>query len=639
MADDPWAAFPKAPAEADPWADFPKAPNEGDLSIRNVATAAARGVPILGGLVDNAIAGSQSALGYGNYDELLKAEQDRNAAFDEQHPYISTGSQVVGGAAATIPAVIAAPAAFGAGAAGIGIRSLISLLTGAGIGGADAAVRSGGDFDETWKGAGVGAITGAVAPGAGAAAGAGVRRLSEAAQRFFADPSNPITGGITAAAMRYATKTIADPTKRADFFKEIRQLGDQAMLADVSPEWMGIARAAASRPGQRDDIIKPFLERDATKNVRLGEDLDASLGRAVVPSRVDAGLVRDQRSLGEAYGEVFRDAGPMVDTQSLAYQLDDLASVLRGPAQRSVQQARTMLNVLKTDVLDPDPRALFETRQALDGLLETETNSKVVNQLTAIRRDIDGLLGDAVPGLKDVDAQYAELARQREGLARGSMVLDSGKTAVRPQEMVDEFADAALPQGTQVGPSAVPMRIQQGTRAEIDRVAGLNSNDPAAIQRLVKSEGDWNRSKLRTIFGKDRADQALDAIDRETRFYRTKNDVVGNSHTAMTNRFGDFLDDAAKPAALPLDTTLPGLAGRGIQAVVRAGTKSAAEANAERFAEQLGKLAVAQGRSRDEILKSLQRAVEIREIAGKSADDVKMIMNAVIRGGAPVLAQ
>jgi len=55
-------------------------PSVGDLSVRNVATAAARGVPILGGLVDEAIAGGQALAGNGSYAENLKAEQDRQAA-------------------------------------------------------------------------------------------------------------------------------------------------------------------------------------------------------------------------------------------------------------------------------------------------------------------------------------------------------------------------------------------------------------------------------------------------------------------------------------------------------------------------------------------------------------------------------
>ena len=619
-------------------------PSVGDLSVRNMATAAARGVPILGGLVDEAVAGGQALFGSGSYDENLRAEQARQSAFDAQNPYWSTGAQIAGGIAATIPAVLAAPAAFGVGAGGLAARSAISAGTGALIGGADSAVRSNGDLNDAAKGAAIGAAFGGAAPAVGSALGAGINRLSEATRRYLANPANQITGGISPAAMRYAATTIQDPAKRAQFFSELKKLGDEAMLADVSPEWMGIARGAASRPGQRDAIVTPLLARDAAKNTRLGADLDASLGRTVEPTAIRSGIEANQQRLGPVYGEAFQAAAP-VDTSALAGSLDEASTVLRGPAQRSTQQVRGMLNVpgmldeAGQPVLDSNPSALFQIRQAIDGLLATEQNPQVIRQLTASRKAVDDELARAVPGIKGVDAQYAELARQGEGLQRGAQVFDSGKTAIRPQDMRDEVAASVLPRGEQVGPSAVPLRMQQGARAEVDRLVGQASNDPAKLQQVMRGEGDWNRDKLRTLFGQDRADQALNAVDRETTFYRTNNRVTSGSDTAMAQRFGDFLDDAARPNTVPTDTTLTGSILRAGQSVLRAGTKAQAEQKAEKFASELGKLSVAQGGQRDAILQSLQRMVEIQELAGRDATAIKTLMNAVVRSAGPQIAQ
>ena len=619
-------------------------PSVGDLSVRNVATAAARGVPILGGLVDEAIAGGQALAGNGSYAENLKAEQDRQAAFDAQHPYWSTGAQIVGGVAAMVPAVMAAPAAFGAGAGGLVARSAISAGTGAVIGGADSAVRSNGDLNQTMTGAGLGAAFGGAAPAVGGALGSGINRLSEATRRYLAQPGNSVTGGISPAAMRYAATTIQDPAKRAQFFAELKQLGEEAMLADVSPEWMGIARGAASRPGQRDAIVNPLLARDATKNARLGADLNASLGQTVEPSSILSGIEANQQRLGPVYGEAFKAAGP-VDTSALAGNLDEAATILRGPAQRATTQVRGMLNApgvvdeAGNAILDSNPSALFQIRQAIDGLLATEQNPQVIRQLTASRKAVDDELARAVPGIKGVDAQYAELARQGEGLKQGAQVFDSGKTAIRPQDMRDQLAASVLPQGEMVGPSAVPLRMQQGARAEVDRLVGQASNDPAKLQQVMRGEGDWNREKLRTLFGQDRADQALNAVDRETTFYRTNNRVTSGSDTAMAQRFGDFLDAASTPNTVPTDTTLTGSILRAGQSVLRAGTKAQAEQKAERFASELGKLSVAQGGQRDAILQSLQRMVDIQELAGRDATAIKTLMNAVVRSAGPQLAQ
>jgi hypothetical protein len=58
---------------------------------------------------------------------------------------------------------------------------------------------------------------------------------------------------------------------------------------------------------------------------------------------------------------------------------------------------------------------------------------------------VDGELATAVPGIKAVDAQFAELSRQSAGLQRGSQVLDGGKTAIRPAELVDEMVARRAP--------------------------------------------------------------------------------------------------------------------------------------------------------------------------------------------------
>lgn len=181
--------------------------------------------------------------------------------------------------------------------------------------------------------------------------------------------------------------------------------------------------------------------------------------------------------------------------------------------------------------------------------------------------------------------------------------------------------------------------MQQGARAEVDRLVGQAANDPAKLQQVMKGEGDWNRDKLRTMFGQERADAALNAIDRETAFYRTNNRVTSGSDTAMAQRFGDFLDATSRPNSVPTDTTLTGAILRSGQAMIRSGTKAKAEQNAEKFASELGRLAVAQGSNRDAVLQSLQRMVEIRELAGRDATAIKTLMNAVVRSAGPQIAQ
>lgn len=612
-------------------------PNDGVTGkLAAFGEGASNGIPIVGPYVDKAtdayVAGMQALLNGTSYADEVKTLQDRQKGLAERNPISATAGEIAGGVAGTAPMVMAAPAAFGAGAGGMVARSAASLASGGAIGLADQGVRTGGDTDAMALGGGLGAVFGAAAPSIGKAVGAGASRVMD----YFGRPDNALNG-ISRPAVRYAQETALDPVKQGVIRSELDRLGPEAMLADVSPEWMGVARGAASRPGSRDMVVNALLERGSGKNARLATDLDASLGPAGVPSFIEEGIAGNQRALAQQYADVIAQAGP-VDTTALAQGLDALRGQLRGRAQTAVGQVRGMLNEVGGEGLDADPGTLLQTRQAIDGMLATETDTNAVRNLTMARQQVDDELARAAPGIKDVDASYAELARQREGLQRGGQAFDSGKTAPRPVEFEQEFTNGALPQGQQIGPSAVPLRMQQGARAEMDRIAGQNANDPAALQRLVRGEGDWNRQKLATLYGPQRADEALSAIDRETAFYRTQNRVTGGSDTAMAQRFGNFLDDAAKPAQIPLEASATGLVARALQRAAGGASKEAAEAKAARFADELGALSVARGADRDAIVQALMRSIERRQGSELTASRARELAEILVRGGGPVAA-
>ena len=175
---------------------------------------------------------------------------------------------------------------------------------------------------------------------------------------------------------------------------------------------------------------------------------------------------------------------------------------------------------------------LLQTRNAIDGLQKNEANPQVSRILTETRQMIDDSLAQHVPGIKMADAQFRELARQNEGLRIGVKALDSGREALRPEELQQEVLDGVNPEGLMVGPSAKTFRMQQAARADIDRQIGTKANDLVALKNIIKGEGDWNRDRMGMLFGQDRTKDALDLLDREALFATTKNDVLGNSYTA-----------------------------------------------------------------------------------------------------------
>ncbi|MDR9777195.1 hypothetical protein RJJ65_32070 [Rhizobium hidalgonense] len=311
----------------------------------------------------------------------------------------------------------------------------------------------------------------------------------------------------------------------------LQELGPEGMVADLGPSFQGQTGALANIPGPNNQTIRTALnERNAGANARLNEAID-ELGPNVVPSQVQAAISDSQRAVGQQYGPVMENARA-VNSEGLANRLEAAVTNTRGPEQQALQRVRSYLDIPGTNVLDPNPQAIFATRQAIDGLLAGEQNPQVIRQLTMARQQVDEMLANAAPGIKDVDAQYAELARQGEALGEGQRALDSGRTAPRPDELATRLTEGAIPQGTAVGPSAVPFRISQGARAEIDRIVGTNKNDVAAMDRFIRGEGDWNRAKLASIFGENKADQLLRVLGNEKTFADTRNFATGNSLTA-----------------------------------------------------------------------------------------------------------
>ncbi len=591
-------------------------------NLNSSASGFAGGVPIIGPAfnegLNKAEAGIRSLWNGDSYQNELEGVHAREGADIAANPVTHTLGGVGGAVTAMTPVMIAAPAAFGIGSGPLAARTAIAGATGAGIGGADAAIRSGADPRQTALGAGIGLLAGGAGPVIGKAVGAGVRYLT-APKDAISDLGN--------SARTYIAQELSDPAKLAAYQAEIAKLGPQATLADVSPEWMGVARGAASRPGTRDAIVQPLLERQASANARLGADLDASLGPAVVPSQVDATLAANQNLVRPLYREAFANAQPF-DTQPIAQALTRDITRLRGPAQAALGRVRQMLNVVGSDQLSTDPRVMFEARQAIDGMLDGETNTKVISALSDARQMIDDGLRQAVPDIKDADAAFAELARQREALQQGRPILNNGATALRPQEVDQMLQQGALPQGEQIGPSGVPTRMQQSVRAEIDRATGTNAVDTTAVRNIVRGEGDWNRQKLGLLFGQDNADQALNAIDRETIFGQTANRVTAGSDTAMAQRFGDFLDAVGKPSEIPGDLTAMGVAARSAKKVANAMLEQRGEAQAAQFANDLGRVSIATGTPRDQLIDAL--IARSQRPSGTADPTMQAIINAIL---------
>ena len=241
-------------------------------------TQAINGLPIVGGPIlsgmQRVVAGARSLDAGTKYaDELARVQETDKARLDD-HPYASTAGRLVGGAVGIAPAVAAAPVAFGAGEGALLGRMAMSGLSGGAIGGADAAVRSGGDLRDTAIGTGTGVAGGVIGPAIGAVAQRGITSAANyVAQQLALRPL-----GLSRPSADVLMQTMgADGSFTGQGAANIRAAGPDAMLVDSGPNAVQVLDTAMQKGGPALVEARQAIEDRAA---RAGADLNANLDRS-----------------------------------------------------------------------------------------------------------------------------------------------------------------------------------------------------------------------------------------------------------------------------------------------------------------------------------------------------------------------
>lgn len=526
-----WADIEGLPVPGTEW-NAPERPERfvspipGGEFMNQMAGAFASNVPIIGPLVDrgaDAVGSQIASMISGQTPEQARADAQYIQSQQQREQPVADALGMAAGAAGPLMRLAQTPG----GSRALGTegpmwqRMLFGAGSGGAIAGADSLARGNNLEDAAWD----------------AAAGVGIGAASPVAERVISPVARALFGGTNPSA---AERSVAQSLENAQINPSsipqmMDELGPDAMLLDLNRNLQRQGGGIASVPGQGSTILDDALTaRSAGTNARIQGEIDSLLGVAPVPSRLAAEISENQRALSPLYENALEGA-KAVDTADLALTLDSMIVNERGAAQNAARQIRQMLNVVGTDQLDPNPRTLLNVRRAIDGILYTDgamapIDSNMARILNSARREIDAELAAKVPGIKDVDRQFAELSAQRGGVETGQTALSSGRNeAIRPSEMVDMLTGEAT---NIVGPSGVPFRISQGTRAEIDRLIGTTGNDITALKQALRGDGSWNREKLSSLFGKDRADQLVNLLEREQRYASSFNRITQNSETA-----------------------------------------------------------------------------------------------------------
>ena len=332
----------KAPARP-PTGDFPTdgVPGSGAAAVgRGIID----GVPVIGpyllGGVNRAAAGIRSLQNDTKFSDELKNVEAFGNETAKANLGATTLGEVMGGVVGTLPLVAAAPAAFGAGAGSLAVRTGASLASGGILGGADSAVRSDGDVGATKTGAAIGAGLGAAGPIVGNLVGKGVRALS--------------SPGRSQALVTEALDGISDKDLASARFliEEAKNLPGGGVSLTLDEALNAVTGGQATRVSQ--------LARVVTNSGGEG-------GR--VMGEFYAGRPASIDNVGKA---AFERVGPQNPSPTgVGFDLQDAAraGVAQTPEGMALTQARTGAGSRVTDdaagrVIQPEMRAVADAREA-----------------------------------------------------------------------------------------------------------------------------------------------------------------------------------------------------------------------------------------------------------------------------------
>lgn len=481
--------------------------------INAAANNFVRQIPIVGPALETA--GNHVDAAFASMIEGKPVTAEERAAINQaemdNYPLAAGAGGVAGAVAPLAGAGVAIPAvgrALGM-TGGMGSQMLAGGVSGSLISGADSLARGGSMGD-----AGVAAL-----------AGGGIGLVAPWAAKGVGSVVNRVAGKSAPAHVRTLAKGLArDKVDPAMLQARIDAIGADAVIADLGPNLTRQAAAIASLPGEGQATLRTALgARNQGTNQRVQKTVNEIIGEATTPAQV-AKNIRAEKDALSPYYEKALEGARAVDTEGVALTLDSLAVNMRGNAQKAAQSIRKMLNVAgEADVLDPNPRTLFETRKAIDGMMQTAVDGNERFVLSTARQEIDALLEKSVPGIKVIDGEFQRLSQMEEAFGAGQQVLDSGRTAVRPADLAHSVSEM---------PDDIFQYMSAGTRAEIDRIIGTTANNLSALKTALKGDGSWNRQRLATMFGQEKADALLEVLEREMAYNRTFDTVMRNSETA-----------------------------------------------------------------------------------------------------------
>lgn len=450
------------------WLVEPKAaPGEEPVDIgqsRAEGVQLLRGVPIAGAYADKAAAALNAAAtpfistpgmsSAPTFSERM-AENERRIKigadkYAEEHPVAAGIEQFAGGTAATAPIAATALGARALGLTGGLIqRGLAGATSSAAIGAADAAARSGGDLEETKRGAAIGGGVGVISPFVARVIGAGVRKI-------IAPAADRATNYLLQRAEDLGIPIRPSQSSTSPFINKMDQLVPKIPGSGMGPaldeQRVGFNRAVAQTFGENATRITPDVMAAAKR--RLGNEFDA----------VERGTtVRFDKPLARRLSTVLNDASSVLEDQQMApirNRITEIANLVKNGAL----DGRTFNNMMKKGAplsrlqkgTDPNVRYYAgEIRSALQDALERSAPADLAQRYNMARyhyknmKTIEPLAEKAATGDISPTLLLNEVRKANPNFAYGSGG-DIADIARIGQRFMRQPPDSGTPLGTKV---------------------------------------------------------------------------------------------------------------------------------------------------------------------------------------------
>jgi hypothetical protein len=631
-----------------------KEPAQDHAQLLAGASGVLNGVPIAGPSLLSGVqnvAAARNALATNtpmadNLAAVRSATESANAAY----PKTALAGNVGGALVGTIPAMAAAPGAFGVGGAPLPLRMLASALTGGAIQGADTGVRSGDwrvGYDPQGtlgltpieRGAALGAGLGFVAPAAGAAVGSAVKGGVNALSRTTPEARN-VAGVLSDINMT------PDAARNA-----LTRMGPNATLADIDPALTTEAGALASMGGAPTSILKGAMARRAAgADDRVAQAVETMLGPRPDITAAKEAVYNTAQTAAAPYYNAARAQGGSADVTPILRDIEGQLKNAVGGEAAILNKAKNYLSGGKIEIPGPDgkpvsmtvakddPSALLKVRQALDGDIEslqrngtidgTSAGKSALRAASDIRGQIDDVLKDNTH-IAAGDQAFSEQMRLKDAIDEGSQLFTKGTrlpdfkrslAAKSPEEV------AALRQGAL---SSVWDALDNARRGTLSGAQSMFGKSTA------------NRAKLEALF--PNSDEALDMLHGEASMRGAEQRVAQNSATAerlaAQRKYSPQADQGIGAAAPILGEAIgggPGAAALTTGRMLYGSIKEQLTRNAlARLSEGTARGLAATGPAQQDFLGQLSRAYATNALSRGASSGGDALTNLLMRSAGP----